>query len=169
MNNLSLYKVKSHFWWDLMQLSFTYTEDSTRIAFVFAFFFFFFNKNNHIQPSSFSETHLYSFVHPVWLCLVSMTKVWHCGIFATQDSNLSSTPPLLDEKIQYNDITLWDALCICHIGWWLCLLNRSHESEPPALLPWHHSPPEERQDKRLHTERAEIREHVHLKIRISFF
>lgn len=41
-------------------------------------------------------------------------------------------------------ITPWDAPCICHKGWWLCLLNRSHENEPPALLPWHRSPPEER-------------------------
>lgn len=43
-------------------------------------------------------------------------------------------------------LTLWDAPCICHIKWWLCLLNRSRGSEPPALPPWHRSPPEGRED-----------------------
>lgn len=49
-------------------------------------------------------------------------------------------------------ITPWDALCICHTGWWLCLLNRSHESEPRALPPWHRSPP-------VDTERWHVRRH----------
>lgn len=41
-----------------------------------------------------------------------------------------------------SSITLWDVLCICHTGWWLCWLNRSRESEPPVLLLWRRSPPE---------------------------